>query len=398
MKRPSRTLPRMLVWLALPFLALAVACGGEEAAGPTSLAPLNAGAGTPPAGQPGTGAVPPLVEVEDTAVTTTTTDASAATPALLTAPFPANVNPLTGETVADPAVLQRRPIAVKISNAPPVVRPQSGLNAADLIFEHYAEGGLTRFTALFYDSDASPIGSIRSGRLIDLEIPLMYDAAFAYSGSSAGVRQRIVNSPFFDRVISPDFGHDGFFRVEDPGKAFEHTLFTDTEGLRAVLEQRGQNTPPSFSSSMTFSEQPPAGGSPASRLEVNYIASDVAWQYDAASGRWLRWTDGEIHADANTGEQLSFANVIVLAANHVETDILEDMVAGGHYSIEIQLWGGGPASLFRDGRRFDGLWRRDAETDMVTFYDGNGKPLPLDIGNSFVQLVPPDFDGLVVNP
>lgn len=395
MKRRSRTRSLLFLLPGLLMLALAVACG-EDAVEPTPIAPLGGGGAAQPTAGPG--AAPPLVQVEDTPPSATTPEASAPVDALFAAPFPPNVNPLTGETVADPAVLQRRPLAVKVSNAPAVVRPQSGLNAADLVFEHYAEGGVTRFTAVFYDSDASPIGSIRSGRLIDLEIPRMYDAAFAYSGSSAGVRQRIVNSAFFDRVISPDFGHGGFFRVEDPSKAFEHTLFTNTEGLRAVLEERGLNTPPVFSASMTFGEQPPEGGTPVSSLAVNYAASDVTWRYDAASGRWLRWTDGEVHADANTGEQLSFANVIVLAANHVDTDILEDMVAGGHYSIEIQLWGEGPASIFRDGQRFDGMWRRNGDTEMVTFYDGNGNPLALDIGNSFVQLVPLGFDGLIVNP
>jgi hypothetical protein len=34
---------------------------------------------------------------------------------------------------------------------------------------------------------------------------------------------------------------------------------------------------------------------------------------------------------------------------------------------------------------------------MVTFYDNSGNPLPLDIGNSFVQLVPLGFTGLVVS-
>src|SRR5258708_30095693 len=45
--------------------------------------------------------------------------------------FPPNVNPLTGEVVADPAVLQRRPLAVNISNAPPLGRPQAGIGDAD---------------------------------------------------------------------------------------------------------------------------------------------------------------------------------------------------------------------------------------------------------------------------
>ncbi|RMF36206.1 MAG: DUF3048 domain-containing protein, partial [Chloroflexi bacterium] len=85
------------------------------------------------------------------------------------------------------------------------MRPQAGLSFADLVFEHYAEGGVTRFTAVFLGHDAEKVGSIRSGRLIDLEIPAMYKAMFAYSGSSGGVKERIRNADFFpDRVISPD--------------------------------------------------------------------------------------------------------------------------------------------------------------------------------------------------
>src|SRR5258708_39466695 len=34
--------------------------------------------------------------------------------------FPANVNPLTGLVIDDPAILKHRPLAVKISNAPPL--------------------------------------------------------------------------------------------------------------------------------------------------------------------------------------------------------------------------------------------------------------------------------------
>ncbi|HLU11669.1 MAG TPA: DUF3048 domain-containing protein, partial [Oceanobacillus sp.] len=73
-----------------------------------------------------------------------------AIPGLIGPEFAPNVNPLTGLTVDDPAILERRPMVVKISNAPPLVRPQAGLNAADIVFEHYAEGGLTRFSAIFY--------------------------------------------------------------------------------------------------------------------------------------------------------------------------------------------------------------------------------------------------------
>ncbi len=350
-------------------------------------------------------APPPVIVVDEGAAAAEPT-ASPAPPTAVSLPegligptnFPANVNPLTGETVTDPAVLARRPLAIKISNAPAIVRPQSGLNNADLVFEHYAEGGLTRFTAVFYSHDADPVGSIRSGRIIDLEIPKMYDAAFAYSGSSGPVRLMFRDSEFFDRIISPDFGHGGFFRVEDPNKAFEHTLFTSTYNLRAILDQRGQNRPPQFQNGMAFSAEPLTPGEPARQIEIGYDGTYVTWAYNSGNGRYIRWTDGEPHLDANAGQQISFKNIILLAAHHEDTDILEDHVGDGHYSIQIQVWGEGPVSVFRDGVRVDGRWHRDDPYDMLTFTDLDGAILPLAPGNSFIQLVPLGFNNLIVSP
>lgn len=310
--------------------------------------------------------------------------------------FPENVNPLTGETVSDPTVLQRRPLAIKVSNIARV-RPQSGLAKADIIFEHITEGGITRFTAIFYTHDTKKVGSIRSGRLIDLEIPLMYDAAFGYSGSSAPLRLMFLESSFYDRIVSPDFAHGGFGRIYDPDnpKEFlEDTLFTDTFLLRGILEERGQNTPPSYQQGMAFHPDPPAGGEPAGELEVTYPATSAFWFYNPGLGYYTRWSDGVAHVDANTDEQLNAKNILVVYAKHVETDIIED--TGGSRSIQIQIWGEGPVTVFRDGMKYDGRWRREEPGDMLTFYDMEGRILPLAPGKSFFQMVPLDFTRLYV--
>src|SRR5574341_1606427 len=108
-----------------------------------------------------------------TSPTDTTPQSATATieiaPTIVTVPgaigpdnFPTDVNPLTGLPVDNPAVLNRRPMVVKISNAPPLVRPQAGIGEADLVYEHYAEGGLTRFSAIFYSHAPERVGSIRS--------------------------------------------------------------------------------------------------------------------------------------------------------------------------------------------------------------------------------------------
>lgn len=323
----------------------------------------------------------------------TPTATATSTPAILVVtPFPPDVNPLTGEKMASAEVLDRIPIAIKVSNSPEA-RPQSGLNLADLVFEHFAEGSITRFTAVFYGQEPKQVGSVRSGRLIDLEIPAMYHALFGYSGSSAGVKERIRNSDLFPTYIAaPDFGvgEPYFYRVLQEGKAFEHTLFTNPTVLRQLADERGINQRPEFPRLMAFSETPLPGGTAVTYFEVNYLKGSCTaeWTYDAASGRWQRATAGVAQTDFLTGEPLTAANVVIVYANHIETDILEDTWGGGHQSIQVQLWGTGPVLIFRDGVMINGYWERAERNHMLTFWIAEGNPLPLKPGNTWFQMVP----------
>jgi hypothetical protein len=64
--------------------------------------------------------------------------------------FPAGYNPLTGQPVSDPSLLDLPAVLVSITNFPPSARPQSGLSYAPWVFELYIAEGMTRFLATFY--------------------------------------------------------------------------------------------------------------------------------------------------------------------------------------------------------------------------------------------------------
>jgi hypothetical protein len=226
----------------------------------------------------------------------------------------------------------------------------------------------------------------------------MYDAAFGYSGSSSPLRSMFEASSFFERIVSPDFAHSGFYRLSDPSETkefLEDTMFTDTYRLRETLKERGQETKPEYKNGMAFHPTPPSGGTPAKEIEVNYSATSAFWFYDIGLGNYSRWSDGIPHLDASTDQPLAFDNILVLNAKHVNTEIIED--SGGSPSIQIQLWGEGPVSVFRDGRRFDGIWKRQKPEDMLTFYDLQGNIIPLSPGKSFIEVIPLDFKGFHVN-
>ena len=387
--------------LGVCLIFLLIGCGGNESPtaptvndSPTTVAQADLPLPTPTTAVEST--LPPPPTIAPAATATIASEAIAPTIAAETATvlnsreeFGADRNLLTGELVADPAVLMQRPLAVKISNAPPnFVRPQAGLNDADIVFEHTAEGSITRFTAIFYGSSPESIGPIRSARLIDVELPAMYDAGLAFSGASSGVNQRLNNSDFQTRIIYS--AEQGYFRT-GADKPFEHTLYGDANGFHQALAAKGQNAPPNFVTHNVFNSAPPAGGQPGGYAAIDYQWETVEWRYDGANGRYWRWAADQPVLDANTGEQVSAANVVIIAPFHVEDPTICEEIANDtciHLSVQIQLWGSGTGLLLRDGQQYNITWNRQGRNDSLTFTDASGAPFPLQIGNMWVQLVP----------
>ena len=313
--------------------------------------------------------------------------------------FPPNVNPLTG-LFTDPERLDRRALAIKVSNYPPVVVPQYGLSAADIVWESIVENGATRFTAIYLSQDAARVGSLRSLRLIDMDIQAMYDSFVAFSGASEGVFNYVLGLLVPDDAISPQLGEGcpPFCRFPEASDIYEHTLFTSTVDLWAWADARDErlaarDQPPVNTrrnlEGMAFHELPPAGGIEATQLAVTFRATDVRWDYDPATGRYVRSQDGAPHLDAATGEPLSAANVLIIEAYHyADESIIEDQF--GNYSIGVVLRDSGPAYLFRDGRMVAGTWTRSNFDSMMTFVDEGGEVLRFKPGNTWVEVVPRD--------
>jgi hypothetical protein len=383
---------RILTWIAAGLATIVFVSGmlsGCIVGAPTSTP-------TPTRTPPPVATAVPTLPPQPTPTLTPIGAASAAADASPTAtPLPENVNPLTGEEVADPSTLDRIAVAIKIDNYPPSeVWPQNGLNAADIIFEHYNEGWFaSRFTAVYLGQDPAKVGSVRSGRIIDLEIPAMYKAAFACSGFSNGVLELVKGSDLYpDQIVSESLpgtlDPSPFYR--DSSRVAPFNMYTNPERVRNWAAARGLSGRQDIRG-MAFSDEPPAGGSPATYVQVPWYDLNAEWQYDEASGRYFRRSNGQPHMDALDGQQLSVANVAVLFVAQWETDIVEDP-HWGSLSIRWALWNQDnpyrPAVLFRDGQRYDGKWQRPDRSDLLTITDVDGNQIPFKVGNTFFEIVP----------
>lgn len=280
--------------------------------------------------------------------------------------YPEGVNPLTGMMYPNPEAQARRNLIVKISNYPPVVRPQHGLNAADVVWEYEVEGGVTRFAAIFRSNAPTHVGAVRSARLLDLELTQMYDALLAYSGTSEPIQRLILSAPWVYRSFTPLKGDNcenaGFCRFPQDGLALEHTMFLDTTVLYALATERGVNTG-YRARGFAFADDPDPNGIPANDVFIDWYGQvDARWQYDPATDRWLRYTDGVPHFDAADGEQVWADNVVIIEVEHNDRPAIFPENAT-YRSIEIRLWEQGRAYLFRDGQYYQGYWQRRCDGD-----------------------------------
>jgi len=302
---------------------------------------------------------------------------------------------------------KRRPLGVMIENHVES-RPQSGLSFADVVYEAVAEGGITRFLAVFYCKDAPYIGPVRSARIYFINLLEAYGdyPLYAHVGGAnhpgpadaLGYIKELGWSSYNDlnqfSVPFPYFWRD-YERL--PKRAAEHTVYSSTQKLwqyakekRELTEKDDENaawdenfTAWSFEDEAKLEER-----GDVSKIEFGFwdsFASDfsVVWKYDKTSNSYKRLNGGTIHLDKNTGKQLSAKNIVIMFA---EESPANDGYEGGH--ILYETTGSGDALVFHNGKVVKGEWSRDETTSQIDFDDENGKEITFVRGQVFVEMLP----------
>jgi hypothetical protein len=355
---------------------------------------------------PGVGTPTPFQPASTEGISTTVapSEETVATPELTEiekAPdFPDDINPLTGLRVEDISVLDRRPVAVKISNYPRSIRPQWGLSLADIVYEYYHNNDLTRFYAIFYSQDAPLAGPIRSGRIFDSYLTSMYENILTFASADSRVLERLNKEhPIWQLVPLLE----GSNCPPRPVCRFEpetrNYLLASTDAVRDYSIAIGGNNHRPNLQGMAFDEDVPSGGDAVNEIYLYYSYSAYAyWQYDPESGRYLRFQDtqenflagGERYralTDRLNGRQVAADNVVVLYIPHFHffyqagSDVLPEIEV-----VDMDFSGHAPAFLFRDGRAYQLEWVKE-EGSVLYLVDANGDRFPLKPGTTWFQVM-----------
>ena len=295
-------------------------------------------------------------------------DSATATPTPTAAPTPTPVPALDA------------PAIVQVENSPEG-RPQSGLGAADIVYEYVAEGGIGRFSLLFFGTPPSgqEVGPVRSARTVTLALASQYQGFVAYSGASTYILGLLRAASF--PSYNEDSARGNLYRVST--RAPPHNLYTDGRHLAALAALAAQ---PAVAYQLWPRTADPTGGTPVTGLTVPISFSErptFTWRPDLGGFTRTEGT-GQV-LDPGTGRPLVIPTVIVQQVAVTSDPRVVDV--NGVTGVDQQIGGTGTAQVFTGGREFDATWMQpQAGPPQLTLADGT--PAPVAPGEVWISLVP----------
>lgn len=319
--------------------------------------------------------------------------------------------PLNGQlfTKAEKEIWEaRRPLTVMIENHEDS-RPQSGLSSADVVYEMVAEGGITRFLAVFYcgaSSQEVTIGPVRSARTYFMDLvseygdyPLYAHVGGANVSGKANALGQIGDYGWLKKGNDLNqfaIGFPVFWRdYERIGHevATEHTMYSTTDKLWGVAQKRGLGAEDkegnSWKEDYTAWKFKEETGS-ENRGQVAKISFDfwsdyseyaVGWDYLSESNDYQRTNGGQAHKDLNNDQQLKAKAVIIQFMK--ETGPIDDLKHMLYGTI-----GKGKGLVFQDGQVIEANWSKANRQARTIFTDTKGKEIEFNGGPIWIEILP----------
>lgn len=308
-----------------------------------------------------------------------------------------------------------RPLGVMIENHVEA-RPQSGLSFADVIYEAVAEGGITRFLAVYHCQDAGIVGPVRSARTYFLDFiseygsyPLYAHVGGANTPGPADALGQIGEYGWnsYNDLSQFNIGFPTFRR--DEGRlgrpvATEHTMYSTTTRLWDVAKERGLTNVDEEGESWdenfipyTFEDDVPSSGRPESQvIHVSHWSNQpmysITWTYDPQTNSYARENGGEPHMDNNPDTQLTTKNIVIL--------FMDESNANDGYPGNVHLLygtqGSGEAIIFNNGEQTEGTWEKADRESRTQLFDSRGNEIVFTRGQMWFHILPTGQD-VVVN-
>lgn len=282
---------------------------------------------------------------------------------------------LTGVEVSDKDAVNAPVTAIMIENSPSA-RPQSGLKESGIIYEAIAEGGITRFLALYQQEKPNVVGPVRSLRMYYVDWLAPYNASVAHVGGSKAALDEVRNGQYRD--IDQFFNGDTYWRAND--RYAPHNVYTSFERIDRLNQARGYTSSDFAGFARVDGKPSEAPNATSATVNVSSATYNSSYTYDANSNSYLRSQGGAPHLDREKGQ---IQPSVVIALNVNMRKVMED-----GYRESIETVGTGKATIFQNGTVQEVTWSKPDRKAVISFTDETGKEVALTRGQTWITAVP----------
>lgn len=303
------------------------------------------------------------------------------------------VNPLTGESGFNKSALGRQPVAVVVENeySTAAVRPQWGLNDADIVMEGESEYS-TRLLLFWADYTDVPdmVGPTRSARPPFIKFNMLFDGIFIHAGLSKSKGTYVGADSIFktenvDHINLLELSEDGtyFGRNNERNTSVEHTGYLNGSNLPKLLEQNNIDTTLNSAnfSTLHFSDTPAAVG------DITAAGCSFSWStqcpktakfsYDTSSHKYVTHDFDSEYGKSNA----KFENLIFLF-DQTQYIVKEDYKNGASETYCDYKLAGGTGTILSEGTAVEITW---GVTDgKLWLHTADGKDVTLNAGKSYI--------------
>lgn len=271
--------------------------------------------------------------------------------------------------------------AVMIDNHPDAW-PQSGVSQAKIVYEAPAEGGITRFLAIFKTKDAvAQVGPVRSARPYFINWAAEYNAFYLHSGGSPDALNTLASTTLVTDVN--EFWNGQYF-WRSYNREAPHNLYTSStlwQIMATDLSAKHKSSPWVGLKFVTADSVLPPGVSTSSQASITFSPNfSVSWHFDNSLKKYVRYVNGKVFED--TAGPIMADNVII---QKVTGNILDEI---GRRSLGAVGQGGG--WLLRLGHTIEVAWNKSSNSARTVFKDVDMHEIEFAPGVTWIEVVPPD--------
>ncbi len=277
-------------------------------------------------------------------------------------PTPSILSKTTGLPI--PNEREYKPVAVMIENSP-ACRPQTGLQAADVVYEAPVEG-CTRFMCIYNDNLPEKVGPVRSARIYFIKAQQEWDSAYVHFGGASSGQANVYGSSSSHINTRIDFikGNYNSYYWRSREKSSPHNVFTNVEKCQSLMKEE------STGRTLTFDQDKVYEGKSITEVTLPFYSGEVTYKYDSKKDKLIRYMNGKEFIDAATDSAVEVQNLVVQYHKFYHGNELY-----GRWLCD-QL-GSGKADFFIGGVHIEGTWSRKSYDSPTIYKDSEGNEIVL---------------------